>query len=239
MSGMWNVNGNGSITDSPSRSDSPAVVELMDWTAARREVADIEHLGDQDLDKLFDDIVSWLILPRNSHFQVKVRTLRGRPDSRLDMAAEMMMTASIAGESMVDPTSNPWGDGLASTGTPALMNDTDTSDTRTEGPSDPAESNSRSEGVPSVRFAAPDDLALEQQAITKQLKSLAQEVKRMRSEAAIDRAGGTPAPDVQWTPREIVLARKAADKWKKLRNFAMAEQLLTAAGDVREANIIA
>lgn len=229
MSGMWNVNGNGSISDTPSRSDSPAVVELMDWTAARREVADIEHLGDQDLDKLFDDIV-------------KVRTLRGRPDSRMDMAAEIesrMMTASVAGESIADPTSNPWGDGLTSTGTPALMNDTDTSDTRTEGPSDPADSNSRSEGVGSVRFAQTDDLALEQQALTKQLKSLAQEVKRMRSQAAITRVGGTPAPDVQWTPREIVLARKAADKWKKLRNFAMAEQLLTAAGDVREANIIA
>jgi kinesin family protein 1 len=30
----------------------------MDWSAARREVADIEKLGDQDLDKLFDDLVS-------------------------------------------------------------------------------------------------------------------------------------------------------------------------------------
>lgn len=42
----------------PVRSDSPAQpVELMDWTAARREVADIESLGNEDLDKLFDDIV--------------------------------------------------------------------------------------------------------------------------------------------------------------------------------------
>jgi kinesin family protein 1 len=32
--------------------------EMMDWNAARREMADIEKLGDQDLDKLFDDIVS-------------------------------------------------------------------------------------------------------------------------------------------------------------------------------------
>lgn len=32
--------------------------EFMDWSAARREVADIEKLGDQDLDKLYDDIVS-------------------------------------------------------------------------------------------------------------------------------------------------------------------------------------
>jgi len=81
---------------------------------------------------------------------------------------------------------------------------------------------------------------LEQQALTKQLKTLAQEVKRMRTQAAVARVGGMPVPEIsQWTPREIVLARKAADKWKRLRNFAMAEQLLTAAGDVREANIIA
>jgi len=66
MSGMWSVNGNGA-PDTPSRSDSPAVVELMDWTAARREVADIEHLGDQDLDKLFDDIVGCGPSPALTH----------------------------------------------------------------------------------------------------------------------------------------------------------------------------
>lgn len=40
--------------ESPSRLND----EFMDWSAARREVADIEKLGDQDLDKLYDDIVS-------------------------------------------------------------------------------------------------------------------------------------------------------------------------------------
>jgi kinesin family protein 1 len=45
----------------PGRSDSPSKAndEFMDWSAARREVADIDKLGDQDLDKLYDDIVSW------------------------------------------------------------------------------------------------------------------------------------------------------------------------------------
>lgn len=38
--------------------------EMMDWNAARREMADIEKLGDQDLDKLFDDIVSLEALSR-------------------------------------------------------------------------------------------------------------------------------------------------------------------------------
>ena len=40
--------------DTPSRGDG----EMMDWSAARREVADIEKLGDHDLERLFDDIVS-------------------------------------------------------------------------------------------------------------------------------------------------------------------------------------
>lgn len=68
MSGMW---GNGVNGDpgTPGRSDSPAPTELMDWTAARREAADIEALGDHDLDKLFDDIVSYFLhtslLPRS------------------------------------------------------------------------------------------------------------------------------------------------------------------------------
>jgi kinesin family protein 1 len=32
--------------------------EMMDWSAARREMANIESMEDNDLDKLFDDIVS-------------------------------------------------------------------------------------------------------------------------------------------------------------------------------------
>jgi kinesin family protein 1 len=227
---MWSVNGNG--LDTPSRSDSPAVVELMDWTAARREVADIEQLGDQDLDKLFDDIV-------------KVRTMRGRPESRLDMAGDdsfRFPSASLADESIAeetDPTSNPWGDGMVLTGmggsgTPALVHDTDTSDTRTEVP----ELDGSPRLLPTGRFERfGDDVALEQQVLTKQLKSLALEVKRMRSQAASGSAG--ELPDVEWTPHELMLVRKAVDKWKRLRNFAMAEQMLMVAGDVREANIIA
>lgn len=47
------------LSGTPGRSDSPSKMndEFMDWSAARREVADIEKLGDQDLDKLYDDIV--------------------------------------------------------------------------------------------------------------------------------------------------------------------------------------
>ncbi|WVR08515.1 hypothetical protein IAU60_005570 [Kwoniella sp. DSM 27419] len=51
---LTGVNGTlGHYAESPG---SRAEGELMDWSAARREVADIERLGDQDLDRLFDDI---------------------------------------------------------------------------------------------------------------------------------------------------------------------------------------
>lgn len=219
MSGMWSINGTADST--PSRSDSPAgQPELMDWTAARREVADIEALGDRDLDKLFDDIV-------------KVRTLRGRPESRLDMNSEIdtRFLASLADEST---DNNPWdltytnGTGSASPRAPG-----GTSDGRTE-PDSPSRHSSRADNS----FSA--DTTLEQQALTKQLRTLAQEVKRMRTQAAVARATGVSMPDVaDWTPRELVLARKAVERWKHLRNFAMAEQMLSTAADVREANIMA
>lgn len=222
MSGMWSVNG----TDSaPSRADSPAQQgELMDWTAARREVADIEALGDRDLDKLFDDIV-------------KVRTLRGRPESRLDMNSEIdsKILNSLADEST---DNNPWdltytnGNGNAS---PHGVYDPSHShsDSKTE-PESPSRPSSRPDSSSSA------DPTLEQQALTKQLRTLAQEVKRMRTQAAVARARGMSIPDVaDWTPHEMVLARKAIECWKRLRNFHMAEQMLLAAADVREANIIA
>ena len=41
-----------------TRSETPLRGDEMDWTAARREMADIEKLGDQDLDQLYDNIVS-------------------------------------------------------------------------------------------------------------------------------------------------------------------------------------
>ncbi|KAL1410022.1 hypothetical protein Q8F55_004024 [Vanrija albida] len=220
MSGMWS---NG-VTEpgTPVRADSPAApVELMDWTAARREVADIESLGNEDLDKLFDDIV-------------KVRTLRGRPDSRLDLTEiESRFMGSVAGDS-VDVFANlrDWDhNGTAS----IAGHDLDNADkiTLVDG-----ETNSRSDARSSMRLS--DESSLEQQALTKQLRTLAQEVKRIRSQAAVARARGLSIPEVAaWSPREMVLARKAADQWKKLHNFGMAEEILRYAADIREANVIA
>ncbi|TXT11932.1 uncharacterized protein COLE_02342 [Cutaneotrichosporon oleaginosum] len=225
MSGMWGNVTNGD-PGTPGRCDSPAPTELMDWTAARREAADIEALGDRDLDKLFDDIV-------------KVRTLRGRPDSRLDLTAEIesrLLANSIADDSV---DNNPW-EGQLGNGSPlAMENGSESRDQVTEG----TESTSRSEASPAARFSAMSGLSdesLEQQFMTKQLRTLALEVKRIRAQAAVSRARGEAmSEEEEWSMPQTVLVRKAVEKWKQLRNFVMAEQLLHLAADVREANIIA
>lgn len=140
------------------------------------------------------------------------------------------MAASVADESV---DINPW-EGQTGNGSPLLDN---SSDTRVDPTTDGTESTSRSEIVSSTRYS--EDSALEQQFMTKQLRTLAQEVKRIRAQAAVNRARGETLTEEEWTPRELVLVRRAIEKWKQLRNFAMAEQMLNMARDVREANIIA
>lgn len=143
------------------------------------------------------------------------------------------MAASIADESV---DINPW-EGQLGNGNPNPLENG--SDSRADPMTDGTESTSRSEIAPATRFSVSDDSTLEQQFMTKQLRTLAQEVKRIRAQAAVNRARGVSLSEEAWTPRELVLVRRAVEKWNELRNFAMAEQLLNMAGDVREANIIA
>ncbi|WRT70718.1 uncharacterized protein IL334_007716 [Kwoniella shivajii] len=213
--------------DSPS--SRPDAAELMDWTAARREVADIERLGDQDLDQLFDDIV-------------KVRTQRKRPESRYDISAELesrFMTPSDTQESL-DPNSNPWAGPHAtsmtsnSVGTPVAQdldkpNMEENSEADTELP------------IPSVVYdKRSSDSALHQEHLTRQLQTMTQEVKRIRSQAAAARAlEPTTVEPANWTLKEIRLVQKVVEKWKQLRSYSVAEQILTGAADLKEANVIA
>ncbi|WWD07311.1 hypothetical protein V865_005409 [Kwoniella europaea PYCC6329] len=218
------------------RPDSPSSrpdAELMDWTAARREVADIEKLGDHDLDRLFDDIV-------------KVRTQRKRPESRYDIFAELesrLMTASETQESL-DPSSNPWANGQMATtmtsssvGTPVAQ-DNDKSNLEEGSEAGTEHPLPQISQIPSVQ--KPSDSALHQEHLTRQLKTMAQEVKRIRSQAAAARAlEQTSIEPANWTSRELRLVQDAVQRWKRLRLFAMAEEILMGAVNVREANVIA
>lgn len=82
-----------------------------------------------------------------------------------------------------------------------------------------------------------EDPVFERHAI-KHLRLLSQEMKRIRSDAAHGQARGSLLPDLEWSARDLVLARNAFAQWKRLQNFRMAEKLLLYAADVKEANII-
>nr|XP_019007917.1 kinesin [Kwoniella pini CBS 10737]OCF46698.1 kinesin [Kwoniella pini CBS 10737] len=217
----------------PETPNSRPDAELMDWTAARREVADIEKLGDQDLDRLFDDIV-------------KVRTQRKRPESRYDISAELesrLMTASETQESL-DPNRNPWANGQIATtmtsdsiGTPVGQAPDkfaieESSEADTELPLLPAFLQSSP--------AKSSDAALHQEHLTRQLRTMAQEVKRIRSQAAAARAMEKVSLEpADWSSGELRLVQEAVKCWKCLRSYSMAEEILTSAASLREANVIA
>ena len=76
--------------------------------------------------------------------------------------------------------------------------------------------------------------------LTKQIRELAQEVKRMRSQAAVTRAleRADAAEVSEWTSRQLHLVQKAVGQWKRLRSFSMAERILAGAAGMREANVI-
>nr|XP_018259742.1 kinesin [Kwoniella dejecticola CBS 10117]OBR81900.1 kinesin [Kwoniella dejecticola CBS 10117] len=219
--------------DRPETPNSRQDAELMDWTAARREVADIEKLGDQDLDRLFDDIV-------------KVRTQRKRPESRYDISAELesrLMTASETQESL-DPSSNPWLNGQMATtmtsnsiGTPVAQEvDTVTMDEGSEAGTEHALLPAFVKSSP----AKPSEVILHQEHLTRQLKTMAQEVKRIKYQAAAARAMEQISDEpANWTARDLGLVQYAIKRWKCMKTFSMAEQILTGAVNVREANVIA
>ena len=213
----------------------------MDWSAARREVADIEKLGDQDLERLFDDIASVqpVIRAYADTDQVKVRTQRKRPESRMDIS-----NADLDSRFEDSPGDNPWATQNATTltssslGTPVML-DGDRYDT----PAVDGQSEASTE-QPIPLWAGLDQKArderLESQHLTKQLRSMAQELRKSRAQAVAAKALEHQVVEpVNWTSRELRLVRGAIDKWKTFRSYVMAEEILTRAVDLKEANIIA
>ncbi|KAK8850531.1 hypothetical protein IAR55_004449 [Kwoniella newhampshirensis] len=204
LQGSASMEGLSSITGSPGyRPESPGSrhdADLMDWTAARREVADIEKLGDQDLGKLFDDIA----------------------------------------EESLEANSNPW---AVPHGTTLTTDSVDTPAGRDADQSlleDDYEAGTEL-SVPPIRYSQKfADSALHQEHLTRQLRTMAQEVRRIRSQAAVARAfEQTSVESANWSPKELRLVQGAVEQWKKLRSFTIAEQLLIGAVNVREANVIA
>lgn len=163
-----------------------------------------------------------------------MRTQRKRPDSRFDLAAELeSRLPSSQTEDSLDTLANPWTGAQATLTTTSLGTPIELENTAIE-------ERSESGTEPVAYNAKAADAALEQQHLTKQLRNLAQEVKRIRSQAAtarqIEEAGLEP---IQWTARELRLVHWVVARWQRLRSYAMAEEILKMAVNVREANVIA
>lgn len=170
--------------------------------------------------------------------QIKVRTLRGkRPESRADILGDMesrQMTPSQTEETL-DTLGNPWAGAMDTTvtslsiGTPQKPDFAEVEPTVIEAGAEYGRAPSQSA----------EDSALEQQHLTKQLKTLAQEVKRIRSQAAKARAlEHVSVEPSNWTARELRLVKGAVKQWRRLRGYVIAEQILCGAVSLREANVI-
>jgi kinesin family protein 1 len=85
------------------------------------------------------------------------------------------------------------------------------------------------------------DAVIEQEHLTMQLRNMAQEMKRVKAQAAIARAMDSAVilETITWSARELKLVKWVVGKWKTMRRFVMAEEILKRAVDLREANVIA
>lgn len=172
-----------------------------------------------------------------------------RPESRLDLAAELesrLISASQT-EDNLDTLLNPWaGPGettmtTTSLGTPMIPQESDRAiiDVPSEPDGDPNASADHVD-LPVVARKIDDDAALEQQHMARQLRHLAQELTRAKSEAAIARILDRSVDEAAtWSARELRLAQMAVSRWRGLRWHRMAGELLSYSVDIKEANIIA
>lgn len=158
----------------------------------------------------------------------KVRTLRKRPESRLSMGDDLWdngggsvtrhLSSNFTDDTSVDPNApNPWG-GLES----LAEGTTDVEEEKLKEINDKlADYESQ---LPALQDA---DSVVEKQQMEAAISMMSLEVKRLMAE----RAQGSfqqrsPVFEPQaYSAKEIRLAKKAIEKWKSLRTFAMAEQV--------------
>lgn len=174
-----------------------------------------------------------------------MRTLRRRPDSRADLAeVESRFLASSQNGETPEPNGNPWAGPLETTltteslQTPLALDNVDPIDLEHRSVSEVAGAAGL---APAFQLQLKQqDTTLETQHLTRQLQTLALEVKRIRSQAATARAFEKDILDpASWSSMELRLVQMVVSRWKELRSFKMAEQILAGAVDVREANVIA
>ncbi|KAI9475786.1 MAG: hypothetical protein EXX96DRAFT_506439 [Benjaminiella poitrasii] len=192
--------------------------ELMDWKFARREAMlntyindpSFEHLTNEDLDKLFDDVA-------------KVRIIRKRQSTSSDSLSRRTSSCSSLRRSFYSTNNSS-----------IFLDDTVegyyTTDTSTVSSSSSSCSLSSSSYLNELMFCKDA-----QDADRKRLSSRSHRMSRSPSYYL----QSTFSQSLSLTPKEKELATKVIQCWKRKRNIAMAQAMLTYDFHVRQANALA
>ncbi|SNX88021.1 probable Kinesin-3 motor protein [Melanopsichium pennsylvanicum] len=209
--------------DLPStRPDSPASGDV-DWTYARREYAmaklngqnvNFENLNEEDLEKLFEDI-------SRARSKKSMGGLLGRPESRASLFDD---NASESASSVVRPYSygamtddtsiDPWSQAGSEMGSMRF------------GAGTPMKEN------PYSNVAASPAVQRETESLRAKVKEYEEKLVRMASSPRLDDG------PVEYTDTQQELLRKALAKWRSHTKVSMAEDALSKAVLVKEANVI-
>ena len=165
---------------------------------------------------------------------MQVRSQRQKPESRIDISADVesrFLTPSADG----DPNVNPWAD----PNDPTMTGTSIRTPHNVDGDRDNQVVDYGKTLLPAFVDGKVEDADLEKQHLTRQLRNMAQEMKRVRAQAAKDRALERPIEEqADWSAKELKLVQWAVERWKRLRVFKVAERILTQAVLLREANVM-
>lgn len=175
-----------------------------------------------------------------------MRTLRRRPESRAgppetwsepDLLAKQIST--VFTEDSLDASSNPWGPSGASMTSTSISTPNIEELLKGHGCIEEPGKQGSSESL-SRAAVREEELAIEQKHMEKQLRLIADEMRRLRTQAATRALEHfAPFEPVVFSARQLRLIRRVITKWRGLRSFAMAEEILSGAVYLREANVIA
>lgn len=170
---------------------------------------------------------------------MKVRNQRNRPDSRIDLAAEIESRFMSNGPTE-DSTENPWTAIQGTTMTSASLG-TPLQTESTKGINIDGDSGDAETQLDDIRSTYPSpskNKGIEHHHLARQLQTLAQELKKSRSQAAIANATRQISSEVEnWSMETLRLAQDSVKQWRTLQSYKMAEDILITAVDVRQANI--
>ncbi|KZT12686.1 kinesin-domain-containing protein [Laetiporus sulphureus 93-53] len=220
------------------RPDSPTSSEDMpdvDWTFAKREAAlarlgldpALDNMPDEDLNKLYEKIT-------------KVKTLRDhnakpRPESSLSQVDDIWSESGrpISSDAFTDDTSV---DATMSHDSPDVGGPL--KDVQNQLETQRIEFESRLQAIAEANEA--EDLKAEKEQMEHQLKLVQTRMKRLldaraRGESDAELEAFEP---VIYSAKQLRLIRKTLEKWRTHRSFSMAQEILSNAVHVKEANVI-